>query len=231
MWVGGQAGGPHTPTNMVRGLGLVPGPRFLNLDLEHGLMSGAKPVDLTGQRFGKLVVLSYEQIGTGKSKWICQCDCGNITKHFPANLKKGIAKSCGCANQDSRVKTGLSRRMDLQGAVKGFVEYLSEAPDRFTSGSGKRQRVLNVFCRACKKETTMSYKVFMATKTISCGCMSKELIRRSKQDDTNAICTCCKEIKPLEDFYVNAKGYRKPTCKTCHLKDTAERKKRKKEQS
>ncbi|QFR59649.1 hypothetical protein P6F33_gp48 [Pseudomonas phage Quinobequin-P09] len=30
MWVGGQAGGPHTPTNMVRGLGLVPGPRFLN---------------------------------------------------------------------------------------------------------------------------------------------------------------------------------------------------------
>lgn len=29
MWVGGQAGGPHTPTNMVRGLGLVPGPRFL----------------------------------------------------------------------------------------------------------------------------------------------------------------------------------------------------------
>lgn len=29
MWVGGQAGGPHTPTNMVRGLGLVPGSRFL----------------------------------------------------------------------------------------------------------------------------------------------------------------------------------------------------------
>lgn len=29
MWVGVQAGRPHTPTNMVRGLGLVPGPRFL----------------------------------------------------------------------------------------------------------------------------------------------------------------------------------------------------------
>lgn len=39
MWVGGQAGRPHTPTNMVRGLGLVPGSRFLNFDLEHGLMS------------------------------------------------------------------------------------------------------------------------------------------------------------------------------------------------
>ncbi|WBQ35313.1 hypothetical protein [Pseudomonas phage pPA-3099-2aT.3] len=32
MWVGGQAGGPHTPTNMVRGLGLVPGSRFLLLN-------------------------------------------------------------------------------------------------------------------------------------------------------------------------------------------------------
>ena len=29
MWVGVQAGRPHTPTNMVRGLGLVPGSRFL----------------------------------------------------------------------------------------------------------------------------------------------------------------------------------------------------------
>lgn len=34
MWVGGQAGRPHTPTNMVRGLGLAPGSRFLNFDLE-----------------------------------------------------------------------------------------------------------------------------------------------------------------------------------------------------
>ena len=34
--------------------------------------------DLTGQRFGKLVVLSRaENDKTKHTRWLCQCDCGN----------------------------------------------------------------------------------------------------------------------------------------------------------
>lgn len=57
--------------------------------------------DLTGQRFGKLIVLKMGE----KSKndrhrhWICQCDCGNITKPIPSDkLKNGNTTSCGCIN-------------------------------------------------------------------------------------------------------------------------------------
>ena len=39
-------------------------------------------IDLTGQRFGKLVVLEYD--GTSKrreSLWRCACDCGTCLNH------------------------------------------------------------------------------------------------------------------------------------------------------
>jgi len=53
--------------------------------------------DLTGQRFGKLVVDKY--IGKnkyGQSIWLCKCDCGNIEKILGNSLKSNRTKSCGC---------------------------------------------------------------------------------------------------------------------------------------
>lgn len=52
-------------------------------------------VDLTGQKFGKLVALSYNQ---EKAKWLCQCDCGNITFVSSSNLNSGGTQSCGCVH-------------------------------------------------------------------------------------------------------------------------------------
>ncbi len=53
-------------------------------------------INLTGTRFGKLVVL--ERVGTKNNMalWACQCDCGN--KHDVAGpyLARGDTKSCGC---------------------------------------------------------------------------------------------------------------------------------------
>lgn len=56
-----------------------------------------KKIDLTGQRFGKLVVI--KDTGERKSKnivWECICDCGKITKSYGIHLKSGNTKSCGC---------------------------------------------------------------------------------------------------------------------------------------
>lgn len=54
--------------------------------------------DLTGKRFGRLIVIKY----TGKTDkrhntlWLCKCDCGNITEANSYKLKNGEIKSCGC---------------------------------------------------------------------------------------------------------------------------------------
>lgn len=55
-------------------------------------------IDLTGQRFGKLVVI--ERVGSsthGGSIWMCVCDCGNDTRALSNNLRRGHTRSCGCS--------------------------------------------------------------------------------------------------------------------------------------
>ena len=53
-------------------------------------------LDLTGQRFGKLVVLRpAENIG-GRTAWRCQCDCGRQTTVTTGHLRNGHTRSCGC---------------------------------------------------------------------------------------------------------------------------------------
>ena len=52
--------------------------------------------DLTGQRFGRLVVL--EELGGGKIK--CKCDCGTVRVFDKVSVKGGITRSCGCLKQE-----------------------------------------------------------------------------------------------------------------------------------
>lgn len=55
-----------------------------------------KLIDLTGQRFGRLIVV--ERYGTKghEPTWRCKCDCGNETIVMGAELRKGNTTSCGC---------------------------------------------------------------------------------------------------------------------------------------
>lgn len=55
--------------------------------------------DLSGQRFGRLVVLHRDESApAGRSKWVCRCDCGNTVSVWRNHLTgiRGTA-SCGCA--------------------------------------------------------------------------------------------------------------------------------------
>lgn len=57
--------------------------------------------DLTGHRFGKLVVLGFDSWlehsnGHRDRMWKCQCDCGNICIVNHRYLRFGDTESCGC---------------------------------------------------------------------------------------------------------------------------------------
>ena len=77
-------------------------------------------VDLTGQRFGRLVVLGF---GYSKKRgdnrgyrafWDCQCDCGNLCTIVADSLKSGKTISCGCYNRENtrlrQIKHGCAGR-------------------------------------------------------------------------------------------------------------------------
>lgn len=57
-------------------------------------------IDLTGQRFGKLVALYpiYAKDKASHTKWHCQCDCGNQCDIDMGNLRSHKTQSCGCTN-------------------------------------------------------------------------------------------------------------------------------------
>jgi len=51
--------------------------------------------DLTGKRFGKLIVIKRaENNWQGRPRWLCQCDCGRETRVGSGDLK--TTRSCGC---------------------------------------------------------------------------------------------------------------------------------------
>jgi len=56
-------------------------------------------VDLTGQRFGKLVALRDVGRLHGGVLWECICDCGKTVNVRQSNLKSGDSKTCGKRKQ------------------------------------------------------------------------------------------------------------------------------------
>lgn len=54
--------------------------------------------DLTGKTFGKLTVIKLleERTANGGTKWLCQCECGNIKEATSKALQSGDTMSCGC---------------------------------------------------------------------------------------------------------------------------------------
>ena len=84
-----------------------------------------KFVDLTGQRFGCLTVLSLGEVlaspgaRSARRMWQCQCDCGNLTEVRANNLRSGNTKSCGCMRRDQPARS--AKRLDLTGQRFGHL--------------------------------------------------------------------------------------------------------------
>ena len=89
-------------------------------------------IDLTGQRFGRLLVL-YE---CGRSKggnvlWKCRCDCGNECVVSSDALRKQHTQSCGCLRRD-RIREcstihGLStKHKRLYASIRKHFKFISD---------------------------------------------------------------------------------------------------------
>lgn len=66
-----------------------------------------KIIDLTGQPFGRLTVISFAgTANNGEATWLCKCSCGNTSTHKSYYLRKGTTKSCGCLRDESRITHG-----------------------------------------------------------------------------------------------------------------------------
>ena len=77
-------------------------------------------IDLTNQRFGRLVVIEKVEKYNKEWVWKCQCDCGNIALVEGRNLRGGITRSCGCLKKESDKKSK-NNTINLIGQVFGHL--------------------------------------------------------------------------------------------------------------
>lgn len=66
----------------------------------------ARALDITDQRFGKLVAKYPVRSSSDGVVWFCQCDCGNTSEVSVGKLRSGNTKSCGCKKLDAYRKLG-----------------------------------------------------------------------------------------------------------------------------
>jgi hypothetical protein len=88
-----------------------------------GRETKSRLLDLTGQRFGRLLVLARaphrgKRVGYyGKTAWRCRCDCGTEKDIQTAGLRSGTSNSCGCLQREK------SSRRFLKHGKQGTSEY------------------------------------------------------------------------------------------------------------
>ncbi len=93
-----------------------------------------KAIDLSGNRYGRLMVI--KKLGLVKNKRIyeCKCDCGNIKNISHSDLQSGRTKSCGCYRKE---------KMTEKNKTHGLSVENGEITRLFRIWSGVKTRVLN----------------------------------------------------------------------------------------
>ena len=79
-------------------------------------------INMTGQRFGRLVVLTYAGKGTRKgrgTRWKCSCDCGNDFVTSSGQLRNGSTISCGCYRRTQLGLANIGKKGPSSPAWKG----------------------------------------------------------------------------------------------------------------
>lgn len=85
-----------------------------------------KLIDLSGRRFGRLVVVEYagRRERDGLTMWECKCDCGSQKPFVAKLLLKGAASSCGCLCRSlsaSRLRTHGMRNSRVYRIWRGML--------------------------------------------------------------------------------------------------------------
>jgi hypothetical protein len=85
--------------------------------------------DISNQKFGKLLVIKFDSVDNGNSKWNCLCDCGNEKIVRAMDLKSHTVQSCGCLVKELRShKRNLNSvrwtgYMEISGTHFGNIKY------------------------------------------------------------------------------------------------------------
>ena len=119
--------------------------------------------DLTGQKFGDLVVVKRDKNIGNKIAWLCKCECGNLVVVRGDSLAS--RKNCGCK----------SIRSDfIEVEIGEKFSRLTVISDPYKDGPGRIK--CDCLCE-CGNKITTSVQFLRLGYTRSCGCLQKERVK------------------------------------------------------
>ena len=122
----------------------------------------AKLINMTGQRFGSLVVIERDE-NKGKSvMWKCQCDCGKQTVVESRRLRSGNTRSCGCLIKESNSK---NYTIDITGQKFGLLTVIGKG-----ARLGSTEEVCWDCICECGQKTTVRGSELRKGIIQTCGC-------------------------------------------------------------
>lgn len=71
---------------------------------------GIKAKDMTGQRFGRLIVIDRAHTIKERILWNCICDCGKNISIYGMSLRNGDTRSCGCLKIEKSTRHGMTNK-------------------------------------------------------------------------------------------------------------------------
>lgn len=94
--------------------------------------------DLIGDRYGRLKVIALEERRpSGKSKWLCLCDCGKTKSAIGTSLRNGNLKSCGCLRWKKRTpEAEITRR--IKNIWRGMIQRCTNSKSKNWHNYGGR---------------------------------------------------------------------------------------------
>ena len=138
-------------------------------------------IDLTGQRFGRLVVTGRAEnyispSGDTNTRWNCHCDCGNDVVVAQSGLRSRGTISCGCYRREVTSEIQLE---DLTGQRFGMLTVVDRGENQYHPNGGYSV-TWNCICDCGGKVTVQSGNL-KSGHTQSCGCISSKGEARIKQ--------------------------------------------------
>lgn len=113
----------------------------------------SKPADLTGQRFGRLVVVGLVDCSNTGRIWEVLCDCGEIRRVRTGKLRSGEHKSCGCLRGERMKERHRNCRVLVKDGKRPCAKCKQVLPVEDFHKSKKTLSGLQTRCKRC----AMSY--------------------------------------------------------------------------
>jgi hypothetical protein len=164
-------------------------------------------IDLTGQRFGRLVVIDKSEMRKrGRIVWNCLCDCGNTHLATTGILREGSVRSCGCYSGVFQRKSG-----DAASFSRCFSQYLANAKRRnieFSLSKEEFRSISSNVCWYCGADPKPNYARYLNSDVLPVPFIANGVDRKDNNlgytlSNSVAYCFTCNGMKSslsLPDF-------------------------------